>query len=521
MADTQAETPQNNAVPPLQTAEPKPVGRPQGSKTKAVPPPPPAKDDATEDFFLYMQSLPKEDWSEKLLAYLYRTGPQINMGKKGEWRIERYARAIDSQDVMEQHGSGSYKIMLTKYDPTTNQSKLLRTHYFSIVNMNYPPRVPMGTWVDKPENAEWLWAKPYIEAEYKKSLTAAGGASVSSEAALFREAVAAVQSLRPNQSAEEQTSLAQLVIQSMQRSSDQMLALANPSQMLSMVDKIIAAVTPKEEAGGGVLMTLITGQLTAVREELAEERKFNRDLLTKLSTPAPAPPPAKSLREELHEIKDVAQELGLNRGSNRNPGTDWGGVATEVGKEFLKTLGTVAQAFAMRPQQPGRPAGRTVTVDNTRRLPGIGETTAPNGTAAPASTGEETMDPTRDAIQKISNQYGGLFDMAAPFLVDHFKKGFSGMEFREWFRETYGTFTYDGIRQMSKEALIDVIELRKTQAPQHVAEQLVQLAPPEHVAEFVEEFLSDRPVDEVEEEPTAPAPAAAPPAKNPASAEEF
>ena len=109
------------------------------------------------------------------------------------------------------------------------------------------------------------------------------------------------------------------------------------------------------------------------------------------------------------------------------------------------------------------------------------------------------MDPTRDAIQKISNQYGGLFDMAAPFLVDHFKKGFSGMEFREWFRETYGTFTYDGIRQMSKEALIDVIELRKTQAPQHVAEQLVQLAPPEHVAEFVEEFLSDRPVDEVEE----------------------
>ena len=134
------------------------------------------------------------------------------------------------------------------------------------------------------------------------------------------------------------------------------------------------------------------------------------------------------------------------------------------------------------------------------------------------------MDPTQAAIQKISDQFGALFDMAAPFLVDHFKKGFSGMEFRQWFTETYGTYTYDSIRAMSKETIIGVIELRKMQAPQHVAEQLVQLQPPEDVAEFVEEFLSNRPVDE-EDEPAPPAPtpaaAASLPAKNPTSAEEF
>lgn len=98
-------------------------------------------------------------------------------------------------------------------------------------------------------------------------------------------------------------------------------------------------------------------------------------------------------------------------------------------------------------------------------------------------------------VQQISNQFGGLFDAATPFLVDHFTKGFSGMEFREWFVETYGTYTYNAIRGMSKETIAAVIELRKVQAPPHVAELLQQMQPPDRVLAFVEEFLSNLPAD--------------------------
>jgi len=84
------------------------------------------------------------------------------------------------------------------------------------------------------------------------------------------------------------------------------------------------------------------------------------------------------------------------------------------------------------------------------------------------------------------------------------------MEFREWFKETYGTFTYNAMRGMDPRTIHDVIELRKIQAPEHVSGLLQQLQPPEQLLSFITEFLSDAPVDEEEDEPAAPEPQAIP-----------
>lgn len=497
-------------------AEPprRPVGRPRndglpaGSLKNAPKGPAPGEDGGLEtDFFEWIKSFPKSDWDEQLFMYLYRTAPQINMGRKGEWKIERFAQPVDSQRIMELHGSGGYKILLDRWNPLTGQTTLVRTHYFMIVNMNYPPKVPFGTWLDKPENAEWLWAKPTLEQQLKHP----GGAS--NEGELFRAAVAAVKELRPEVSHEDQASLTRMVIETMKEANAQMMERANPAQTLELVNTVIAAVAGKGNTEGSALMTLITGQLSNMAHELAEERKFNRELLTRMATPATAA--ASPLKTQMAEFKETAELLGLTRGGGSSK-TDWGEVAVEVGKEVLKSLTVLGNAIITRTpakaQAPARQPAATIEAH--------AELSAPAAPAAPTEPAPPVGEEALNTIQQLSNQFGGLFDTAAPFLVDQYVKGFSGMEFREWFRETYGTYTYNAMRGMDPRTIYGVIELRKVQAPEHVQELLAQLQPADQVLEFITEFLSDKPVDEDEDEPPAPPPPAPTPIRKRPTREE-
>ncbi len=480
----------------------RPVGRPRKYPPAEAPPANGAASVSDQDFFNTVRSFPKSDWEERKFMYLYRTGPQINLGRKGEWNIERYSRAVDTEDIMQSHGSGSYKIMLVEWEPETNQTRLLRTHYFTIMNMNYPPKVPMGTWIDKAENAEWLWAKPYLEAEMRKAIP--GAPPTDASAAMFNAAVSAVEKLRPNQNAEEQMSLAQLVIQTMQTNQEQMLAANNPAQFMGVVDKIIAAVSPKTDTPNAIV-ALVTGQLEGLRTELAAERAFARDLLTKLTE---KPNQSRSLKDEIVELKEITDTLGLGKKNSGSAGTDWGSVARDVGMEVVKTLGVIASVIATKTGQP-QPARRPISL--RPEITAHTDAAPTKSNPAPAHHEEETTVSEQDKqIAAISAQFGGLFDAAAPFLVDQFTKGFSGMEFREWFTETYGTYTYSAMKAMSPQTIAAVIELRKRDAPPNIQEQLEQLRPPDKVMTFIQEFLSDAPVDEDEDEPAAPEPTPAP-----------
>ena len=477
----------------------RPVGRPRndglpaGSLKNVSKGPAPGEDGGADpDFFTWLKSLPASDWNEQLILYLYRTHPFINLGRKGEWRIERFNRPVDVQEIMEVHGSGGYKILLDRWNPLTSQTIIVRTHYFTIMNMQYPPKVPLGDWINRPENKDWLWAKGAIEQQMLK--TGAANGSGGAEGDLFRAAVAAVKELRPDVSNEEQTNLTRMVIETMKDANKQMLERANPAQTLELVNTVISAVAGKGNTEGSALMTLVTGQLANMSHELAEERKFNREILAKMAAaPAAAASPLKS---QMTEFKETAELLGLTRGGGSTK-TDWGEVAVEVGKEVIKSLTVLGNAIITRQPakpQPARPA-TAATIDAHAQIAAPAPAPAP-GQVEPAAP-EEAM----NTIQQLSNQFGGLFDTAAPFLVDQYVKGFSGMEFREWFRETYGTYTYNAMRGMDPRTIHGVIELRKTQAPEHVQDLLAQLQPPEQVLEFITEFLSDTPVDQGDDDP--------------------
>jgi hypothetical protein len=444
------------------------------------------------EFFAWLKTFPATDWSEALTLYLYRTSPELNMARRGQLNIQKFNRPVDPDEIMQLHGSGGYKLILNRYDSKKMESGAVCDHHFQIMNMEFPPRVPYGSWIDRPENADWLWAKPSLlkslqDANNQMNGGGGGGAPTIMQIAELIERV------RPNNSPEEQATLASLVIEVMSKQNESVMQMANPDRMLGVVDKVIATMGSNNK-GDSVVVDLLKDQLTRMHQELMDERKAARE-----GGKQP------SLKEALAEQKEIIDLMGIKRGGAAS--TDWGGVAIELGRDLLKGLTQVGTAFAQLQIQKAnlemqRKAGAQPAATATARPAPAAQpaaiaapeptAAAPNGVAgAPAA---ELSPEGQDMIASISAQFAQLFDGAAPFLVDHFRKGWSGMEFREWFLDTYGRMGLNAVRAMSKETLIGVLEHRKANGPPHVQELLYELNPPERVSRFVEEFLSDRPI---------------------------
>ena len=219
--------------------------------------------------------------------------------------------------------------------------------------------------------------------------------------------------LRPDVSNEDQTTLTKLVIETMKDANRQMLERADPSNTLQLVNTVVNAVAGKGSGESSAILTLVTAQLSSLREELAAERAFGRELLTKLTAPTGE---KKSLKSEVTELAETMSALGYQRGGGKG-GTDWGEAAVEIGKEVLKSLTALGTAIiTKKPAQPNatqnqRPA--PTIIEQPREIAGQAPAAPPAETAAPP---EEAM----NTIQTLSNQFGGLFDTAAPFLVDQF-----------------------------------------------------------------------------------------------------
>ena len=478
MAETAVETGGNTPQqPPRQGrggARPG-AGRPEGS-TKTKPDPAAAAALATEsadDFFDLLRSFPEADWKERKFMYLYRTAPITDRKATGQdLNLMKYMKPIDSHDVMLEFGSGGYKILLDEFDPATQKTRVLRTHYFKIFNQDHPPKIPFGEWLDDERNKDWLWAKPKLLAAQAAAGTPPPQPAAGNEVGLLNAVVAAVKELRPNADKKEQDTLAGKVMDMMKDSHKEALAAANngPKQTLELVNAIVGAI------GGGNKGA--DPMLTHVLDELKEARKENHTLMMRLLDRKDEPK-SKSVREELLEIKTIADDFF--GGGRSNGKSDMWDAAKEVGIEVIRTLGTVAQAIGIakvtgKPGQPGAPA-----VDPNQ--PAL-----PEGSPAAPQTPEQRA----QMMAALNQQFGSLLDSVAPFLADNFKSGRSGMYFRdEWFLDHYGSLTYDALAQMSVETLVALFDLRRAQAPDHVKAQLAELQPPERFAEFLAEFISD------------------------------
>ena len=472
-------------------------GRPEGAKDKQprsnarTAPPVEPQAEQQDDFFALLKTFPAEDWTERKFMYLYRTAPLTDRRATGQdLNLMKYMKPIDSHDIMLEFGSGGYKLLLDEYDPGTQKTRVLRTHYFKIFNIDHPPRIPYGEWLDDDRNKDWLWAKPKLLAAQQAAGTPPPQPAAGNEVGLLNAVVAAVKELRPNAGKQEQESLTAQVMKMMGDSHKEALAAAKngPTETLALVNAIVGAIGGKKDGADPML--------TYVLDELKEARKANTDLLMKMLERKDEPK-TKSVREELLEIREIAGEFF--GGGGKNGKTDWGEVAKDVGLEALHIIGDIAKAIGIA-KITGKPGTPAAPDTETRALP----------EGQPDPHAKPTPEQQAHMLAQLNEQFGGLLDSVAPFLVDQFKTGLTGMHFRDWFLDRYGSLAYDALAQMSKETIVALLDTRRREGPPHIKNMLAELTPPERVLEFVVEFQSDADAPEDEDNSnSAESPAAA------------
>ena len=107
-----------------------------------------------------MNSVPKGDWGPRANIYLYRVEPVIDRTRSGDSKfINVYAEPVTEDRVMADYGSGRYKLILNFRKPGAETGDVIDSTYMDILNMKYPPKIPLGEWTDDPRNKKWAWAK--------------------------------------------------------------------------------------------------------------------------------------------------------------------------------------------------------------------------------------------------------------------------------------------------------------------------------------------------------------------------
>ena len=81
-------------------------------------------------------------------------------GQREAVNLGCYSTAFTRDDIMNEHGSGVYRIDVTQLEAASSRSRRIAREVFTIINPKYPPIVPPGDWVDDKVNDMWKWGAP-------------------------------------------------------------------------------------------------------------------------------------------------------------------------------------------------------------------------------------------------------------------------------------------------------------------------------------------------------------------------
>ena len=165
MAKSRASKPEKTV--PITTAtavldEPEPPEPPESDDmpVQEAAEPPKREPPKVPSFFQTMGRVQKEDWGPRASIYLYRLEPMIDRLRGGDKKyIMMYTEPLTEERIMVDHGSGRYKAVLNIRKAGAERGDEIDSHFFDIMNLKYPPKVPKGEWVDDPRNKKWAWAK--------------------------------------------------------------------------------------------------------------------------------------------------------------------------------------------------------------------------------------------------------------------------------------------------------------------------------------------------------------------------
>ena len=463
----------NGSIPHLLGAdtEKRRPGRPKGSKTRNNQPPPPLPtDDEDEplpaaartrvdrDIWLELANYKPADW-DRTIAYLYRVAPTVDRRSGGRpINIRKYAGPFDKDRIMLDEGSGVYRIDILNIDQTTGEYKRWAKEYFDILNMDYPPRVPPGDWIDDPANEVWKWAGPKLIAQQQQQNGVAN-------------------MYPPGFSMKEQMDMV-----------ERFASKSSGSDVL--VGKLIDAALNKPAPAAPLppdnsAFNLIIEELRADRKELREELK---ELRNKATTPQ------KNLLEQIKEIQPALLAAKELMGDSK-PGAWWENPLQTIVEGVSEAIPGVLEMINNGKSKPA-PHAWTPPQTNPQALPAAPPPHGPPPQATTATTApaeDPNLTPEQRTFLQHCNKWGMFVVHIAPQMMERFKDpdGLGGFYFRDWFLEGHGMFKWADMRR----------ELGPGVLGQMIAEhpQLsVEIGPEQQRMAFLEQFFT-LPVDEEEE----------------------
>jgi len=431
-----------------------------------------------EDFFDWLTQFTTDDW-QFMMGYLYRTAPTIDRRAAGRpSNIRKYSVPFDQDTVMHDEGSGGYRLDLCRRDPSTGRSTRIAQHYFQIMNLDYPPRVPAGDWIEQPENDVWKWAAPKIAAAAQMAAIFPQGAPADPNK-VFDTVLAGVERLR-----------------GAGNSGGDSVAAAAITALSAMTTKMMEqhGNKPTEDSASKVMLDFLKDELRETRKEMRELRESRK-----------TEEKPKGILDQLRDLMPVVGELktffGLKGGGTAV--TNWGDVVTEVIDKLSENAPLIYDMVKGRGGDGAAAAQWRLDPPNRKKAAEpAAETAAPGAAPAadPAATGEgdgQMPEDEKKKYQGILSKWGQLITNVAPFLVDHFRANLTGYEFRDWFISRQGVNNYSAFR-------LDVTAVDLCELAQLHATLRAMLQPKDKLLVFLTEFMTEpgnEPAGTVSEEP--------------------
>jgi hypothetical protein len=454
-------------------------------------------DDA--EFWEWLGAFSGDQW-QNLIMYLWRIEPITDRRTGGKpTHIQKYSYRIDIDTVMQEWGSGIYRLDVCQVNPATGGSKRIRQHFFSINNPNHPPKIPVGDWIDEPSNAMW---KPFkqkmLEAEAERNGEVLAkqqqqtGTSAADANALFQTIFTAVKGLG---NGEDSHGLASQLLAMLTATQAQMFAMSDPKKQMEFVDQMLRQRNP---SGPDPMLTFL-------QAELRDSRKDLRDAIAKLD----------EMRSELLKPRDVLEDIERIGGAMEKFGsllgykkvgskTDSGnGVVALVDKVVDKLTDQLPVIFNYLEQRERTVAAGNRT-SNPNQWPGTPPAAGPlpaadalPAAAAPGSVAPEAIEQEKRRLEELGQRFAHLLGPAAPFMVDHFTRQLTGYDLRDWFREAHGAVNWAAFkREVGAERLTAMVVMHP---------QLTSIMqPPEEVLGFFREFFTEPGQEELETEESVP-----------------
>lgn len=409
-------------------------------------------------FWEALAALDEKGWEHHSL-YVYRVAPRIDTG--GKAYIAKYSTPVDEAQLLSEHGSGRYLLMLND----TAARKAVAKLTFTAHHDDHPPKVRLDQVVDCPENGKWLaWLRNSEQSQRQSSDSPADGANTAVEN-IARMALEGKQRIDP-QIVELWTKTAAERDQLAQKLAESSSAAPNPIQMVRDVMSTARELAPPPPPPP-------RSDLEVLDKVLSITKHFS-----------PQQQPAANPVEQLTQVAGLFSQLRESFGTHEvAPAPAGPGMGMQILAALAPAIVPLAQAVAARILKGDAPPPAGGEVHQPAALPDERK-------AVSAGVTQTNPEPAPNPMSQLAEQI-------VPMLVNALNVGASGEMFANSIATLYGAMAYQAIAVNGREQILAVLKVHP---------MWPQLAPLEtKLGEFVDEFLEFGQPDDDENEPASAA----------------